>query len=923
MMGFLSQIVFMQPVILSALLALPIIWYILRITPPSPKTIFFPATAFLKGLVSEEQTASKSPWWILLLRLIIAALIIIGLANPVINPAGNISGYGAVRIIMDNSWPGAQTWESQIKTAEEIVKKSARDKREIYIVTTTPALGETDIIQQGPLGESEALSIIRGMAPNSWPANYEDLIKATEKSKIKKSVHSLWLSHGLDEGNIRKAAKKIQSQGSLTFITPNNEKLPLLLRPSEKVASHKNGKDKDDVRIDVDAPKNVNANIPVLVRAMGDKNGILDISSATISTSKTPETLSFDISENLVSKITSFQISGRKGAGAIFMLDDQFKKRNVGIADSAGSESAAPLIEASYYIKRALEPYSNITIDNIDKLIEKNMSVMILPDIGAMPTKTLNELETWVKDGGLLLRFSGANLANAVNEQFLLPVILRSGERSLSGSLSWDEPQKIVPFEKNSPFYGLEIPDDVSIKQQVLADPEQDLEGKVWAKLSDGTPLITAKPEEKGLIVLIHTTANTNWSDFALSGLYVSVLKRIVQLAGKNAINLNHDFASLTPLLIMDGYGKLVTPPAAVPPLSSENLDSFIPTPINPPGIYGTGQTQYAFNIGTNIPALLTPQSLPKSIVQSHYEENYESSIMPYILYLALALFSLDWLVMIFIAGSSRAPIFTKGVKLSLFIISLIAFTFPTKSYANEEFDIKYASAFYLAYIKTGDTTLDNLTRRGLESLSSTLNKRTSVEPRGIAALNPEKDNLNFFPLIYWAANDTQKTYSDKAMKNIQNYLDHGGTIIFDTRDQNRSTSSMVNTPNAKALRRITSSLNIPPIIPIPDDHVLGRSFYLLKNFPGRYNSGTLWIERYSASGRDNVSSVIIGSNDWVGSWADSMGQRSYNRFSNSNDARQREMSLRFGVNLVMYALTGNYKADQVHIPYILKRLGK
>ncbi len=927
MIGFLSQIVFMQPVILSALLALPVIWYILRITPPAPKTIFFPATIFLKGLVSEEQTASKSPWWILLLRLIIAALIIIGLANPVLNPAKEIPGYGPVRIIMDNSWASAQTWQMQTKTAEEIIKKSARDNREIYIITTTPALGEKNIKQVGPLSEGAALSIIRGMKPNPWPADYEAFIKELKNQKIKKSIHNVWLSHGLDEGNIRKAVKIAQRTGGLSFFTVNNEKLPLLLRSNKKVISKKDQKDgSKNTYIDVDAPRNVEANIPVIVRAMASKNVILDIASANVSTSKAPISVAFDITDDQVAKVTTFQISGRKGAGGVFLLDDRFKKKNVGIADNAGSESAAPLIEASYYIKRALEPYSNITIDNIDKLIEKNMSVIILPDIGAMPTETLNALETWVKKGGLLLRFSGVNLANSVNKQFLLPVTLRSGERSLSGSLSWDKPQKIIPFEKNSPFYGLDIPDDVSIRQQVLADPEQDLEGKIWAKLSDGTPFITANGKGKGLIVLIHTTANTDWSDFALSGLYVSVLKRIIQLAGKSTSKANYDFASLAPLLIMDGYGKLYPPPAAVSPLKAKNLDLFIPTSLTPPGIYGTGQTQYALNLGTNLPALLIPQSLPKSIIKSHYKQDYERSVMPYILYLALALYCLDWLIMILIAGK-RPLFFTKKARLSLFNLilpfGLMVSILPTKSYANENFDIKYASAFYLAYIKTGDTELDSLTRQGLESLSNTLTQRTSVEPRGVVGLNPEKDNLNFFPLIYWSISKNQKIYSDKAMKNIQFYLDHGGTIIFDTRDQNRSTSSMTNTANAKALRRITSSLNIPPIIPIPSDHVLGRSFYLLKDFPGRYNSATLWVERYSASGRDNVSSVIIGSNDWVGSWYDSLGQRSFNRFNRSGNARQREMALRFGVNLVMYALTGNYKADQVHIPYILERLGK
>ena len=94
-------------------------------------------------------------------------------------------------------------------------------------------------------------------------------------------------------------------------------------------------------------------------------------------------------------------------------------------------------------------------------------------------------------------------------------------------------------------------------------------------------------------------------------------------------------------------------------------------------------------------------------------------------------------------------------------------------------------------------------------------------------------------------------------------------------------------------------------------------------NFPDDTHQARYGLNDIAPAGRDNVTSVIIGSNDWVGSWADSFGQKNFNRFNNSPDSRQREMAMRFGVNLVMYALTGNYKADQVHIPHILKRLDR
>jgi hypothetical protein len=114
----------------------------------------------------------------------------------------------------------------------------------------------------------------------------------------------------------------------------------------------------------------------------------------------------------------------------------------------------------------------------------------------------------------------------------------------------------------------------------------------------------------------------------------------------------------------------------------------------------------------------------------------------------------------------------------------------------------------------------------------------------------------------------------------------------------------------------IAGALDIPPLAPIGEEHVLGKSFYLLDTYPGRYESGTLWVESPgSGAGRDGVSPVIIGSHDWAAAWADGTPL--------PGGARQREMARRFGVNLLMYALTGNYKADQVHVSHILERLGR
>ena len=114
----------------------------------------------------------------------------------------------------------------------------------------------------------------------------------------------------------------------------------------------------------------------------------------------------------------------------------------------------------------------------------------------------------------------------------------------------------------------------------------------------------------------------------------------------------------------------------------------------------------------------------------------------------------------------------------------------------------------------------------------------------------------------------------------------------------------------------------LPPLVPVPPDHVLTKAFYLLQEFPGRWDGGTLWIQQPDERINDGVSPIIIGGNDFAAAWAIDSTHRPLYPVVPGGD-RQREMAFRFGINLVMYALTGNYKADQVHVPAILERLGQ
>ena len=240
----------------------------------------------------------------------------------------------------------------------------------------------------------------------------------------------------------------------------------------------------------------------------------------------------------------------------------------------------------------------------------------------------------------------------------------------------------------------------------------------------------------------------------------------------------------------------------------------------------------------------------------------------------------------------------------------------------------------HLAYVVTGDADVDAVSKAGLTGLTLFLAQRTALEAGEPIGLDLARDELAFFPLIYWPVSPNAPKPSKAALERIDTYMKRGGTVLFDTRDAIDVTPGITGeqTPGVLALRSILSSLDIPELEPVPRDHVLTKTFFLLRDFPGRFTTGRLWVEALPAEGKDEVdrparagdgvSSILITSNDLAGAWAMRPdGQPMLPLVP--GEPRQREFAFRAGTNIVMYALTGNYKADQVHIPALLERLGQ
>lgn len=641
-------------------------------------------------------------------------------------------------------------------------------------------------------------------------------------------------------------------------------------------------------------------------------------------------------------------IAGLATAGATHLLDDGFRRRRVALISGDTGDDFQPLLSPLYYIERAIAPYADLIKPgvadlavSVPEILAQKPSAIVLADIGRLPEAVYEPLQDWIAGGGTLIRFAGPRLAAAPVGDPLVPVMLRQGERELGGALSWAEPQPLADFPKFGPFAGMPRPDGVLIKRQVLAEPTPDLAERTWASLADGTPLVTVRESGAGRTVLFHVSAEATWSDLPISGEFVEMLRRVVQLSRAGTAAADGDPAArttLAPFRLLTERGALTADTGNARPLAIGAARPTAATFDNPPGLYGTEDGFVALNLlpaGTELKPLDVDPALP--LTREPLAGTAATPLKPILLTLAFALLVIDSIVVLFMGGAfSRLPRRTASASL-LALACLLVFAPGDRASADDakpgdEVILERLDNTHLAYVVTGESEVDQLSQDGLRGLTDFLTYRTTLEPAPPVGLDITKDELSFYPIIFWPISATAPMPSAAAISRIDAYMRAGGTVLFDTRDQFSALGDESGpSANGERLQAILANIDIPPLEPVPSDHVLTRSFYLLTNFPGRYTGSPLWVEARQeaktsnsgvASTGDGVSPILITGNDLLGAWAiDANGASVLPTVP--PDEMQREMSFRSGVNIMMYMLTGNYKADQVHVPALLERLGQ
>lgn len=923
----LGSFVFSSPWILSALALVPLAYFIIRAIPPAPQRLFFPATWLTRKLNSENTTSQSAPWWLVLLRLLMITALIIALAGPSLRKAVNIAAGSSVIILIDNDWSTAPDWEKRRSLAEETLNRFREEGRKVAIVPTAPPLGgwsnDAKAVTFDSAKAAQALAILQ---PQAWMPDYKTAAKTIKTLSAGQETSIIYLTSGIDHGGADGFLATLDAAAPVDIAALRYAGLRQIaianVRPSAA------GFEVLLIRKE---------NEPTLNTAIGitDEAGtLLARESVRFESDVAKIDTALIVPPQLRGRVARLHVEGIRHAAATYVFDARAQRPLVGIVAAQSSVTDQPLQTPYYYLSRALQPFATLQRGSVSEILKPNPSVLLLPDQGRLSAQQENEVLAWVAAGGTLIRFAGPNLfaSEDLRSDMLLPTQLRPEPRVVGGALSWSAAQPMASFPPESPFYGIPIAQEIRIERQALMRARTSQQAQIWARLADGTPLITARSHGSGTLTLFHTSANAAWSNLALSGTFVEMLQRLLQMSKTGVQSVSGTGELMTLVKRINAAGQLVSPGMSIAPIERTTLTNSASGPSVPPGFYEGQRTVIALNMAANA-GPLTPRSrlkslqdaagaLPYRVVDGPQDRSLRGPLLALVFLLALIDMAATFLL--HSRSSFKLPKTwrRRSIAATALFAALCSTLHPAPSAQAQTPDpAELAENVRLACLGTGVSDVDALCLQGMNTLSRQLNMRTSVWTGEAQSINAQSDDLGLYPLIYWPISTRTRPLSTAAYEALGAYMRGGGLLVIDlgigVPGQVRMDMQM---PGADILADIRRNLSLPPLANLNSDHVLTHSFYILKSFPGRRGSGTVWVEAGGADIGADVSPIIVGAGDWLTAWA--AAQSNLPGYANG-DGRNSELAIRYGINIVMYALTGTYKADQVHLPALLERVGR
>ncbi len=862
MFGAPLQFGFLFPPALFALFALPLVVWVSRLIAPPLIEKEFPAIFILKRLKSPPPKSQKPPLWQILLRITALAFVIFAIADPHIKPRNNVENQSEkIEIFIEDTFAQNQDWSQRCEPIIAYIENSITPNIDIYFINNPTA----NLKNQNAAQTIKALKSAQFLVGEN---NFENTIKmlGNEKARI------FYFGDGIKSPKSQAFfdTLSVRAIGNINKAALPNVKIIENVQTSENQAQIKVFN---------------SANTLTHLNAMSFDGKIIN------SVEFTGASFAMQIPKN--SRPAYYQILDQNHAGAIFLTENYGAKPSIGIVKDKGQD--AGLLSDAHFLNAAASLENIVKSGSVTELIKAGADILVIGDSAGFSNSETALLKTFMENGGTIIRFLGPK-SLAKPEDEILTGALKAPEHNLIGQIG---PNKIniEPFSKDSIFSGLEIPANVLVEKSVLLE-EAHNQTQILAKLSDGAPLISQENFGKGKLFVIHTSATPIWSQMSLSPLQFQILERIFDNSNIN-FKPKTDNSRITGYLLheIDSDGRINNLSNPKP------IDNLPPKTdaTHPPGIYSFNQ-----NIALNV-------AQSRSFEKAQYPDNFKNfdektngiRLRGPLFLIGLLLLLSENILRIFL----NSRIFRNQIASALIALAaLLIFT-------HDAFAETKKDNLKLSYLITNDQKTDNKAKLALIGLAQVLEKRTNIEPSGVIGLKPDSTEIFKQPILFWLLPPNANQLKPNEAENLNRFMANGGILFIDTagkgQNQNQTQAN---------LRRALSGLIVPPLEKVPQNHVLRKSFYILQGFNGFYQNAEIWVETANSAASnslDGVSPIIIGDGDWATIWALSANSQ-FSPFDYT-----KEVPLRVGVNIYMYALTGQYKADQLHIDAILKRAKK
>ena len=401
----LGALAFAAPWALAALALLPALWWLLRVTPPSPRRVIFPPLRLLAALASRDETAVRTPWWLLLLRLVLVTCLILGVARPLLNADATLAGAGPVYVIIDNGWGSGDGWSQRINEAIRTIDHADRQGRSVVLLATAPVAAEGErFLPPALLPAGRARELAQALAPSPWPTNRAAAVAALLRQANAGSWPPgavIWISDGLEEprGSEPAAAvlERMAALGQPSVLLPKQHQLPLLITPAERGVD---GLQATVVRAMGEGER------PVALHLIGDDGSPLAVQTGRFADGERRIQIPLTLPTELASLLARVEIEGAGTAGGVLLVDERWQRRAVGLLGEGGNREQ-PLLGGHYYLQRALEPFAEVRQGDLATLLARPLAALVLTDVGTPDAAMAATIGPWVEKGGVLLRFAG------------------------------------------------------------------------------------------------------------------------------------------------------------------------------------------------------------------------------------------------------------------------------------------------------------------------------------------------------------------------------------------------------------------------------------------------------------------------------------------------------------------------------------